>query len=102
MVLWNKGPVEQGSRGTRGLAEGTNRQVEIYEKFFIGDVVHMRKPHPCGGYEWQIVRTGADIGLICLKCGRRILIPRRKFARQAKFFVSRGDEASLSAEQDDS
>jgi hypothetical protein len=48
----------------------------------MGDVVRLRKPHPCGGYEWKVVRMGADIGLECLLCGRRILLPRRVLARR--------------------
>lgn len=73
--------------------------MEIYETLYVGDVVRMRKQHPCGGYEWEIVRVGADIGLICRTCGRRVLLSRRKFARQAKGFVQRGlptDEQSES------
>lgn len=50
----------------------------------VDDVVRLRKPHPCGGYEWKVVRLGADIGLECLSCGRRVLIPRRQLARRIK------------------
>ena len=64
--------------------------MEIAEKLYVGDVVEMRKPHPCGGKIWEIVRVGADIGLICQNCGRRILLPRRRFAHQAKRFIERG------------
>ncbi|MFN2203403.1 MAG: DUF951 domain-containing protein [Caldilineaceae bacterium] len=64
--------------------------MEISEKLYIGDVVEMRKPHPCGGSVWEIVRVGADIGLVCTTCGRRILISRRKFAQRTKAFVRRG------------
>ena len=67
--------------------------LEIYEKFYIGDVVEMRKQHPCGGHEWEIVRVGADIGLVCQTCQRRVLLPRRKFARGAKRFIRRGVDA---------
>jgi len=48
----------------------------------LGDVVRLRKPHPCGSYEWKVVRLGADIGLECLGCGRRILLARRDLARR--------------------
>jgi len=65
--------------------------MEIDEKLFIGDVVEMRKQHPCGGHEWKIVRVGADIGLQCCTCERRVLLTRRKFARGAKRFVSRNE-----------
>jgi hypothetical protein len=65
--------------------------MEIYEKLYIGDIVEMRKVHPCGSYAWEVVRVGADIGLVCISCKRRVLLPRRKFARQAKKFLQRGD-----------
>ena len=53
----------------------------------LGDVVRLRKPHPCGGYEWNVVRLGADIGLECTTCGRRILLPRRDLARRLKVIL---------------
>ena len=70
--------------------------MEIHEKLYVGDVVEMRKPHPCGGVIWEVVRVGADIGLTCQQCGRRVLLPRRKFAHQAKRFIRRGPEAGTS------
>ncbi len=65
----------------------------IDEKLYVGDVVRMRKQHPCGGTDWEIVRVGADIGIVCQRCGRRVLLPRRKFARGVKQFVKRGAQA---------
>ncbi len=65
----------------------------INEKLFPGDLVQMRKPHPCGGDRWEIVRVGADIGLLCETCGRRVLLPRRKFARGARRFLRRSPQA---------
>jgi hypothetical protein len=56
----------------------------------LGDVVRLKKKHPCGGDEWQVVRVGADIGIKCLKCQHRVLIERRTFERQVKNFISRG------------
>jgi hypothetical protein len=50
----------------------------------LEDVVRLRKPHPCGSYDWKIYRLGADIGLECLRCGRRVLLPRRILARRLK------------------
>ena len=50
----------------------------------LGDVVRMRKAHPCGSYEWKVVRVGADIGLECLKCQRRVLLARDTFVRRVK------------------
>lgn len=60
--------------------------------FYMGDQVRLRKPHPCGGYEWTVVRLGADIGLVCTTCGRRVLLPRRELERRLKMFVSRGPD----------
>ncbi len=50
----------------------------------LNDVVRLRKPHPCGSFDWKIVRLGADIGLECLQCKRRVLLPRRELARRIK------------------
>jgi len=58
----------------------------------IGDIVRLRKPHPCGSYEWEIVRVGADIGLKCLKCQRKVLLARAVFDRRLKSVVSQGDQ----------
>ncbi|MCR4407767.1 MAG: DUF951 domain-containing protein [Anaerolineae bacterium] len=55
----------------------------------LGDVVRLRKPHPCGGYTWEVVRLGADIGLKCQTCGRRVLLPRRQFEKRVKTLTSR-------------
>ena len=59
----------------------------------LGDVVRMRKPHPCGGYEWRVVRLGADIGLVCLTCGRRILLSRRELKNRMKKIVKTEDSS---------
>ena len=56
----------------------------------LDDVVRMKKPHPCGGVEWRVVRLGADIGVKCSTCGRRVLMTRRTLERRVKTFVSRG------------
>ena len=53
----------------------------------LEDVVRLRKPHPCGSYDWKIYRLGADIGLECLRCGRHVLLPRRILARRLKMLL---------------
>jgi len=53
----------------------------------IDDTVRLRKPHPCGGYEWKVFRLGADIGLECLQCGRRVMLTRRVLARRLKMVL---------------
>lgn len=62
----------------------------------LGDVLQLRRPHPCGGSEWLVDRLGADIGLRCRTCGRHVLVARRTIERRLAGFVSRGD-AALSA-----
>ncbi len=50
----------------------------------LHDILRLRKPHPCGSYEWTVTRLGADIGLECRGCGRRVLLTRRELARRVK------------------
>lgn len=59
----------------------------------LGDVVELKKPHPCGGNAWSIVRLGADIGLRCNKCQRRILLPRSTAERRIRRFLTRATPA---------
>lgn len=56
----------------------------------IGDVVRLRKPHPCGAYVWTVVRLGADIGLRCQGCNRKVLLSRRELEKRLKTFIERG------------
>ena len=73
----------------------------INEKLYPGDLVQMRKPHPCGGDSWEIVRVGADVGLLCETCGRRVLLTRRKFARGVRKFLRRSPQALKNSESPD-
>ncbi|MGC9347154.1 MAG: DUF951 domain-containing protein [Anaerolineae bacterium] len=57
----------------------------------VGDVVELRKPHPCGGKTWRVLRVGLDIGIECLTCRRYVLVPRRRFESRVKRFVERGE-----------
>ncbi len=68
----------------------------------LDDIVRLRKKHPCGSYEWRVVRLGADIGLKCLGCGRRVLLARSTFERRLKAFVSRADQPGLEQESSSS
>ncbi len=54
------------------------------KQFQLGDVVQMKKPHPCGANEMQIIRMGMDIRIKCLKCMHSVMIPRIKFERKLK------------------
>jgi len=65
----------------------------------IGDRVRLRKPHACGGNEWVVVRLGADIGLECTTCGKRILLERRKLARRLKTVLPSAEEKAQAQKQ---
>jgi len=58
----------------------------------VGDVVQTRKTHPCGSDHWHVYRVGADIGLRCLGCDRRVMLPRREFNKALKTRVSRQED----------
>ncbi|MFQ5855653.1 MAG: DUF951 domain-containing protein [Anaerolineae bacterium] len=64
-------------------------------EFRMGDVVRLRKKHPCGSDQWRVIRLGADIGIRCLACDRRVLLPRRKFEKSVKEFIERGKEPGI-------
>jgi hypothetical protein len=59
----------------------------------IGDRISLRKTHPCGSREWQVVRLGADIGLVCDGCGHRILMDRLDVERRFTAHIDRGPAA---------
>jgi len=62
-------------------------------EFRLGDIVSLRRAHPCGGTEWLVDRLGADIGLRCRTCDRHVLIERRSVERRLASFVQRGNLA---------
>ncbi|MBO8125607.1 MAG: DUF951 domain-containing protein [Firmicutes bacterium] len=53
-------------------------------KYRIGDVVQMKKPHPCGSDRWEVTRVGMDFRIKCLGCGRSVMLPRTKFEKRVK------------------
>ena len=63
--------------------------------FRIGDLLRLRKPHPCGGYEWRVYRLGADIGIHCTTCNRYVLLERRVLERRVKKVMERGEPTPL-------
>ena len=69
----------QGRTGTRS----TLRPAKL-TPFQPGDRITLKKPHPCGGLEWEVYRIGADIGLKCRTCGRRFMLARRELERRMK------------------
>ena len=61
------------------------------EEIYIGDVVRTRKAHPCGGDEWTVTRTGADIKIRCNTCGHVVMLDRERFLRQRKAVLYRSE-----------
>jgi len=66
-------------------------QPRVDPPYRIGDVVRLRKTHPCGSSDWEVIRTGIDFGLKCLGCGRRVMVPRHRFERSVKERLKIGD-----------
>ena len=56
----------------------------MYVEIHLGDIVRLRKKHPCGSFDWEVVRVGADVGLVCQGCRRRVLLPRGTFNKRYK------------------
>ncbi len=63
------------------------------EEIRMYDVVEMRKKHPCGSYEWTVVRIGADIKMKCSVCGRVVMLDRAEFLRRRKKLIRQGSDA---------
>ena len=55
----------------------------------LGDTVRLKKVHPCGGYDWEVVRVGADIRLRCTTCDRRVMMPRSALFKRMKSIAPR-------------
>ncbi|MBT3995972.1 MAG: DUF951 domain-containing protein [Chloroflexi bacterium] len=68
--------------------------------FNVGDRITLKKKHPCGGFEWEVYRIGADIGMKCLTCEHRMMLTRRDAERRTVARVEAGsdvDDESQSA-----
>lgn len=66
--------------------------------FNIGDIVELKKQHPCGSKEWEVIRLGADIKVKCCGCGRIVMLPRSKFEKDTKKVVKTGEEIEKDVE----
>ncbi len=67
-------------------------------KYFVGDIVKMRKEHPCGGVDWEVLRVGMDFRIKCLQCGRVVMLPRTKFERAVKSVIKTALPSALNPE----
>lgn len=52
------------------------------KQFKLGDIVRMKKQHPCGSYNWEVTRTGADVKIKCQGCQRIVMLPRLEFEKR--------------------
>ncbi|MBV1756622.1 MAG: DUF951 domain-containing protein [Dethiosulfatibacter sp.] len=65
------------------------------EKIDIGDIIKLKKQHPCGGYDWEVLRVGTDFRIKCTTCDRQVWLPRREVLRRMKKIVSRKEEQDV-------
>ena len=64
----------------------------MFVEIHLGDIVRLRKKHPCGSFEWKVVRVGVDVGLVCEGCGRKVMLPRGTFNKRVKTIIKHADE----------
>lgn len=57
----------------------------------VGDILKLKKQHPCGSFEWEVLRTGIDFRIKCLSCGHLVLVPRIKLEKNIKEIVHKSD-----------
>ncbi len=67
-------------------------------QLFVGDVVALKKPHPCGGHNWEILRTGMDFRIKCLTCGHSVMLPRTKLEKGIKSIVKQAKTETVEPE----
>ena len=61
--------------------------------FHLGDILTLKKKHPCGGFQWEIVRVGMDVGIVCRTCNRRVTLVRSELERRIKLIEPVGESA---------
>lgn len=64
----------------------------MFVRYNVGDIVKMRKSHPCGGDQWEVMRTGVDFRIKCVTCNRVVMLPRPKFEKSVKEIVKQAIE----------
>lgn len=57
----------------------------------IGDIIKMKKQHPCGTNEWELMRVGMDIRLKCKGCGHQVMLPRKQVEKAFRGFIEKSD-----------
>ncbi len=74
----------QNIRGEDKAEKERNAKMDEKQKYEVGDIVRLKKPHPCGSVEWEILRVGADFRLKCIGCGHQIMIDRKTVEKNTK------------------
>lgn len=64
-----------------------------FVKYAIGDIVQLKKAHPCGSFEWEVVRTGVDFIIVCCGCGHRVMVSRPKLEKSVKKIISHKEKS---------
>ncbi|MCI5586513.1 MAG: DUF951 domain-containing protein [Lachnospiraceae bacterium] len=57
----------------------------------VGDIIKMKKQHPCGTNEWELMRVGMDIRLKCKGCGHQVMLPRKQVEKAFRGFIEKSD-----------
>ena len=65
----------------------------------IGDVVRMKKQHPCGSYEWEILRVGMDFRMRCARCGHQVMMPRKQAEKYIRQIVNDPERLKKASEK---
>lgn len=73
--------------------------MDVDNEINLGDVIQTRKPHPCGGDTWVVIRTGADIKIKCQSCGRIVMLDRAVFLKRRKKVIQRASAAEDKREE---
>lgn len=73
--------------------------MDVDNEINLGDVIQTRKPHPCGGDTWVVIRTGADIKIKCQSCGRIVMLDRAVFLKRRKKVLQRANAAEDKREE---
>ena len=60
-------------------------------KFSVGDIVELKKPHPCGSKQFKILRVGGEMRIVCMGCSRDMTIDRIKLEKSVKKFIEGGN-----------
>lgn len=71
------------------------REEKMEEKIQVKDVIKMKKQHPCGTNEWEVIRVGMDFRLKCIGCGRQVMVPRKLVEKNFRGFLKRAEKKSV-------